>query len=61
MAAEPALQVPSTTEHAELRTMPARDLVLQLAANEIIFAVVGHVGSGTSEVGDHYPRRVATT
>jgi hypothetical protein len=30
----------------------ARGLVLKHAANELIFAVVGHVGSGTSEIAD---------
>lgn len=29
---------------------PARDVVLESAANELVIAVVGHVGSGTSEV-----------
>ena len=35
---------------AKVAGQDSRNLVLQHAANELIFAVVGHVGSGTSTV-----------
>ena len=34
------------------RTEDSRGLVLKHVANELVFAVVGHVGSGTSEIAD---------
>jgi deoxycytidylate deaminase len=34
------------------RTEDSRGLVLKHAANELVFAVVGHVGSGTSEIAE---------
>lgn len=33
-----------------VRKRSARETVVQNAANELVFAVVGHVGSGTTEV-----------
>ena len=35
-----------------LAPKPSREIVLEAAANEIIVAVVGHVGSGTSEIAE---------
>ena len=34
------------------RSPVSREVVLQEAANELVFAVVGHVGSGTSEIAN---------
>lgn len=34
------------------RSEDSRGLVLKHAANELVFAVVGHVGSGTSEIAE---------
>jgi hypothetical protein len=45
MSLEPSIKGPrSSTE--------SRNLVLREAANEFVFAVVGHVGSGTSEIAN---------
>ena len=48
----------ATAENPLLRVLPQprgednRGLVLKHAANELVFAVVGHVGSGTSEIAN---------
>ena len=46
MAIEPAAQQPSSTEYRK----PAKAVVLDYESNEVVFGVVGHVGSGTSEI-----------
>src|SRR5947207_15199628 len=50
MAAEPATNIPIAANSDTQPSQPAREIVLQQAAHELVFAVVGHVGSGTSEV-----------
>jgi deoxycytidylate deaminase len=52
MATELAIDPPAVANTDHTISKPARDLVLQEAANELVFAVVGHVGSGTSEVAN---------
>ena len=49
MSAELATKLPAAANLDQTASKPARDVVLQHAANELVFAVVGHVGSGTSE------------
>jgi len=44
--------VPADPDIGEQYGPESRELVQRVAANEIVFAVVGHVGSGTSEVAD---------
>lgn len=44
---EPAIAAKPANDAAE---PSAKEKVLGNAANEIVFAVVGHVGSGTSEI-----------
>lgn len=39
-------------QHAAISAKPSREIVLEAAANELIVAVVGHVGSGTSEIAE---------
>lgn len=39
-------------QHATVSAKPSREIVLEAAANELIVAVVGHVGSGTSEIAE---------
>lgn len=52
MAKQAVVQL-SVEARADRKTgQPARELVVQQAANEIVFAVVGHVGSGTSEIAN---------
>lgn len=41
---------PQLEEQDQSGLRPSRDLVLENAANELVIAVVGHVGSGTSEI-----------
>lgn len=53
MSSEPAVAAVPVAANADApKSKPSRDLVLQQAANELVFAVVGHVGSGTSEVSN---------
>ncbi|WP_218016217.1 anti-phage dCTP deaminase [Sphingomonas asaccharolytica] len=40
------------TQHSALSAKPSREVVLEATANELIVAVVGHVGSGTSEIAE---------
>lgn len=53
MSAQPA---PSPSQNAKAANdqvrRSAKDVVLQNAANELVFAVVGHVGSGTSTIAE---------
>jgi len=39
-------------QHATISAKPSREIVLEATANELIVAVVGHVGSGTSEIAE---------
>ena len=43
---------PAEPSRSEQYGPEAKEVVQEAAANEIVFAVVGHVGSGTSEVAD---------
>jgi hypothetical protein len=45
-----AAENPAPRAFSPTRTEDSRGLVLKYAANELVFAVVGHVGSGTSEI-----------
>lgn len=44
--------VPAPAKTAQQPTPESRSVVLREAANEFVFAVVGHVGSGTSEIAN---------
>src|SRR4051812_21491443 len=46
MANQPAAKQVSTREYRK----PAKAVLLDTATNEVVFAVVGYVGSGTSEI-----------
>ncbi|MEH2566753.1 anti-phage dCTP deaminase [Bradyrhizobium sp. AZCC 2289] len=46
MAVQPAITPPNASGSLK----PAKSLVLENASNEVVFAVVGYVGSGTSEI-----------
>jgi hypothetical protein len=52
MAANPQPRPTSgrVSQQGNLRDTDSRTAVLQRAANELVFAVVGHVGSGTSTI-----------
>jgi dephospho-CoA kinase len=47
-----AAENPLPRSLASVRSEDARGVVLQHAANELIFGVVGHVGSGTSQIAE---------
>jgi hypothetical protein len=46
MATQPIVSQKATSDAAK----PAKALLLENATNEVVFAVVGYVGSGTSEI-----------
>jgi ABC-type glutathione transport system ATPase component len=46
MATQPASKPIATQEYGK----PAKAVLLDSATNEVVFAVVGYVGSGTSEI-----------
>jgi ABC-type glutathione transport system ATPase component len=39
-------------QQTTISAKPSREIVLEATANELIVAVVGHVGSGTSEIAE---------
>lgn len=50
MSTKPAIPANDALNNDAIDVKPSRDVVIDKAANEIIVAVVGHVGSGTSEI-----------